>query len=88
MGQDKKIHKTVPALKAPSIDFDEFQDIWDDPDIPDDQKLELFEILWRIALDFVDMGFGMHSVQLATNARDNENQNHTEQENQPERSDV
>lgn len=43
-------------------DYDEF---FEGDKIDEDQKQELLEILWRIVITFVDMGFGLEATQQA-----------------------
>ncbi len=57
-GADKK--------KILTLDIDYYQGFLDDMDIPADKKRELVETLWGIVVNFVDMGFGVHPVQLAS----------------------
>lgn len=53
----------TPTLE---VEVDEYQAYLDDPNISDDQKAEMIEILWSIVVNFVDMGFGIHPVQEVT----------------------
>ncbi len=53
---------------ALSLDVDYYQSFLDDTDIPEDKKRELIETLWSIVVSFVDLGFGVHPVQLAKQA--------------------
>ncbi len=55
---------------ALSLDVDYYQSFLDDTDIPEDKKRELIETLWSIVVSFVDLGFGVHPVQLAKQAGD------------------
>lgn len=54
-------------LDRPSvgIDVDYYQAVIDDPDISDAKKLELIEIIGALVINFIDIGFGVHPVQLA-----------------------
>jgi len=56
-------------LDRPSIgiDVDYYQTVIDDPDISDAKKLELIEIIGALVINFIDIGFGVHPVQLAQN---------------------
>jgi hypothetical protein len=42
-----------------------YQEIMDDPSVPEDQKVELVESLWAIAVACVDLGLGLHPLQQA-----------------------
>lgn len=57
-----------PVSKPPlsvGIDVDFYQGIIDDPDVPPERKRELIEIIGSIVMSFIDLGFGVHPVQLA-----------------------
>lgn len=56
------MHPTKPSLL---IDVDFYDDVIDDPDISPDQKRQLIEIIGQIVVAFIDIGFGVHPVQLA-----------------------
>jgi len=67
---DKQITTTSaitaqPNYPALELDMSLYQDILDDPSILDDQKQELIETLWAIAVACVDMGLGLHPLQQA-----------------------
>jgi len=51
-----------PAL---TIDWDAYLPFFEDEDISEDQKHELIAALWSIMVSFVDLGFGIHPVQMA-----------------------
>ncbi len=59
----------TPALSEAkptlSVDVDYYQDIIDDPDVSEERKRELIEIVGNIVMQFIDLGFGVHAVQLA-----------------------
>ncbi|MCP4184980.1 MAG: hypothetical protein GY761_16975 [Hyphomicrobiales bacterium] len=73
-----KDHKTISpgnAVGAPprnyerpslTIDYDLYWHYLDNSDMPDEQKRELIEALWYLVVSFVDLGFGVHSAQLAS----------------------
>ncbi len=54
-------------LDRPSvgIDVDYYQAAIDDPEVSDERKRELIEIIGAIVINFIDIGFGVHPVQLA-----------------------
>lgn len=52
----------LPAL---TLDVDYFQGFLDDPDISEDEKRELIEVIWSIVVSVIDLGFGVHPVQQA-----------------------
>lgn len=85
-------------LDRPSIgiDVDYYQAAIDDPDVSDAKKLELIEIISALVINIIDIGFGVHPVQLAQNQElrhlDEKQtpslQHEFKQENHPKRSDV
>jgi len=50
-----------PAL---TIDWDYYGEFLKAYDFSDEEKRELILALWNIAVSFVDLGFGIHPVQL------------------------
>lgn len=52
-----------PAV--PALDTEKYRQYVDEFDIPDERKLELLQTLWWIMAAFVDLGFGVDSVQRA-----------------------
>ncbi len=94
------------ALHRPSvgIDVDYYQSVIDDPEVCEDRKRDLIELIGTIVLNFIDIGFGVHPVQLAMRqsgklAQDNKRvqlderetpplQIEFEKENHPERDDL
>ena len=56
-----------PAKEKLAIQFDarEFAHFLADLDATEAQKLEYIETLWTIVLHFIDMGFGIHPLQMA-----------------------
>lgn len=75
------------------IDVDHYQSIIDDPGVSETRKRELIAIIGRIVVQFIDIGFDVHPVQLAqekqaSKADKNERHKHTnkvEKERQHER---
>lgn len=67
---DKQV-TSLPSITAktnyPTLELDVslYQDVMDDPSIPEEQKQELLETLWAIAVACVDMGLGLHPLQQA-----------------------
>jgi len=45
------------------FDASKYQDCMEDIDLPDEKKVELLQTLWWIMATFVDLGFGVDSVQ-------------------------
>jgi len=48
-----------------TVDYEKYAPLLDDPDLSEDQKREFLQALWNIITNFVDLGFGVHPVQLA-----------------------
>lgn len=46
-----------------TIDWDAYLPFFEDDDISEEDKHQLIEALWSIAVSFVDLGFGIHPVQ-------------------------
>ena len=69
---NNKDAKTSPRTEIQSIDMrpsvgidvEYYQGIIDDPGVPESRKRELIEIIGAIVLQFIDLGFGVHPVQL------------------------
>lgn len=49
-----------------TIDWDLYGRYLEDSDLSDAEKRQSLEALWSIVVSFVDLGFGIHPVQLAT----------------------
>lgn len=54
-----------PHYPTLHLDITLYQEIMDDASIPEDQKHELIENLWAIAVACVDLGLGLHPLQQA-----------------------
>ena len=52
-----------PAL---TIDWDLFGQCLENSDLSDDEIRETIQVYWSIVVGFVDLGLGIHPVQLAT----------------------
>jgi len=48
-----------------TVDYEKYAPLLDDPDLSEGQKREFLQALWNIITNFVDLGFGVHPVQLA-----------------------
>ncbi|WP_317960995.1 hypothetical protein [Phaeobacter inhibens] len=48
-----------------TIDWEAYLPFLENEDISEEHKHELIEALWSIMVSFVDLGFGIHPVQLA-----------------------
>lgn len=53
----------VPLVSVPPLDTDKYREYVDDLDLSEEQKVELLRTLWWIMAAFVDLGFGVDSVQ-------------------------
>jgi len=62
---DKQIQTTALDRPSLSVDVDYYQAVIDDPEVSDARKRELIEIIGAIVVNFIDIGFGVHPVQLA-----------------------
>lgn len=55
----------VAAKPSLAIDIDKYQAYLDGSDLTPAQKEDFLRALWSIVVAFVDLGFGVHPVQLA-----------------------
>lgn len=53
----------VSSVVLPSPTVDEYREYLDEFELTEEQKLELLQTLWWIMVSFVDIGFGIDSVQ-------------------------
>lgn len=83
------LHNIKSGADKPTlgVDVDYYQSIIDDPDVSESRKRELIEIVGAIIMNFIDIGFGVHPIQLARLEK-HQQQKHSEKENLLERSDV
>ena len=99
MASDKSKRNTSNEIKVPdiqlpiskpslSVDVDYYQSIIDDPEVSDERKRELIEIVGAIVMNFIDIGFGVHPVQLARQQQQPPNIPQSEKEKPSERSDA
>jgi hypothetical protein len=54
----------VPMCSSPQFDAAKYRQHLEGFDLTEEQQTELLAILWRILATFVDLGFGVDSVQL------------------------
>lgn len=86
--------ETLPHTRNPrpsiGVDVDYYQGIIDDPEVSEDRKRELIEVIGGMLVQFIDLGFGVHPVQLAKAEKPERHQcqNQTEKEQKIERSNV
>lgn len=86
--------ETLPHTRNPrpsiGVDVDYYQGIIDDPEVCESRKRELIEVIGGIMVQFIDLGFGVHPVQLAKAEKPERHQcqNQTEKEQKIERSNV
>ncbi|MEO1537897.1 MAG: hypothetical protein AAFR73_09215 [Pseudomonadota bacterium] len=53
----------VPTKGSLTVDVEKYQEFLDGSDMTDAQKEEFLQALWSIIVNFVDLGFGVHSLQ-------------------------
>lgn len=60
-------HERGPPPETFAIQFDAraFAHFLDESDLTESQKLEYIQTIWGIVLQFIDMGFGIHPLQMA-----------------------
>lgn len=61
MGDTRSTTTGPPAL---SLDWQTFGKHLEASDLTDAQKREFIEVLWSLVVSFVDLGFGIHPLQL------------------------
>lgn len=72
-----QIEPPASNLPALSFDFTEYRKFIEDSDLSEAQQEELLGALWVIIVGFVDLGFHIHPVQQALDAREGDvNKNH------------
>lgn len=54
----------VPRCSPPPFDAAKYRQHLEGLDLTEEQQAELLTILWRILATFVDLGFGVDSVQM------------------------
>ena len=57
--------------KPLALDPDEYREDLDDFDLTRDQQDEMLAVLWNIMRTFVEIGFGLDSVQMFSTAKSN-----------------
>ncbi|MEW8072638.1 MAG: hypothetical protein AB2826_19655 [Candidatus Thiodiazotropha sp.] len=53
-----------PAMAPPQCDLEKYREHVKDFDLSEEEQAELLKTLWSIMAAFVDMGFGVDSIQL------------------------
>ena len=59
------LNRRPAARPHVEIDVDYYQSVIDDPSVSEARKRELIAIIGRIVVQFIDIGFDVHPVQLA-----------------------
>ncbi len=80
----KAIAHGLEKQRAISVDYERYAALLDDPDLSEKQKQEFLQTLWNIIVGFVELGFGVHPIQLVEqetysmeeNAKDSKNVSH------------
>lgn len=54
-----------------TIDYSLYEEYLEGMDLTDQQKHAFLDVLWNIVVNFVDLGFGVHPLQLAIDASTN-----------------
>lgn len=53
------------------VDYDLYAHYLADADLSEEQKREFLEVLWNIICEFVSLGWGVHPIQQALEAKEN-----------------
>ncbi len=56
--------QVLPAIKPPKCDVEKYRDHVREFDLTPDEEAELLKNLWLIMAAFVDLGFGVDSIQI------------------------
>jgi hypothetical protein len=56
--------QSQPAIEPPECDVEKYREYIKDLDLNEEEQAELLKTLWHIMAAFVDMGFGLDSIQL------------------------
>lgn len=59
---------------AVEIDYEYYQKFLDDPNATEEEKVALIDALWSICVAFVDLGYGIHPVQQASEQKNKSGQ--------------
>lgn len=61
VNDEHRANSAPPAV--PPLDTEKYREYVDEFEIPEESKIELLQTLWWIMAAFVDLGFGVDSVQ-------------------------
>lgn len=56
--------QSKPRVSPPKCDVDKYLEYLKDFDLSDEERVELLNSIWQIMATFVDLGFGVDSIQL------------------------
>ena len=58
---------STKSAKRPiiEIDYARYEKLLDNPELPEEQRRAFLDALWRIMVEFVSLGYGIHPVQQA-----------------------
>ncbi|MBV1928177.1 MAG: hypothetical protein KUG81_01520 [Gammaproteobacteria bacterium] len=56
--------QTLPAVEPPKCDIEKYREHMQEFDLTAEEEAELLKNLWLIMAAFVDLGFGVDSIQL------------------------
>lgn len=70
---DTQFQAVAPSGKQPQrsleVDFSRFEDALDGSGLSEAEKAEFLHVFWSVILEFIDLGFGIHSSNvIASNA--------------------
>lgn len=57
-----------PVIEPPQLDLEKYREHVKDFDLSEEEQAELLKTLWHIMAAFVDMGFGVDSIQLLSSS--------------------
>lgn len=68
-GGDCAASKAISFRPVPQFDAEEFREFIDKIDATEEEKIEYLQLLWKIAITFVDISFGVDSTQQIVASR-------------------
>jgi len=59
-----------PARPSVGVDVEKYKALLDDPALSEAEKENFLQALWSVVVTFVDLGFGVHPLQLVREPED------------------
>jgi hypothetical protein len=65
--------QSLPVVEPPQCDVEKYRDNLKDMDLTAEEEAELLHNLWMIMAAFVDLGFGVDSIQFLAESAEKQN---------------